>query len=405
MKALFIVPRFLFPLDRGDKIRPFYIAKQLRKLIANIDIITFWENSSEIKDEGLKTVRGLFRNLYLIDKTGNIVNFLKNAFFDVGQLRPIQLAGFYSDEFREKLNFIARVNDYDIIYCYHFRMAQYLSRGIFKNSYKILDYADSVPLIMKRYFKYSELYERIPLLYEIITSKFYEYNVSKYFDEYWFVSPIDKENVYTNDRLKKYVIPNGIGEEFIREKKDDYRCSEFRVLFVGYIGKESLEAIKVFYHRVWSKFKIKFSNVKFIIVGKQDKTHLNKIFGSDKTVLVKGYVENLSKEYSSACVLVAPMIFVAGVQNKILEAMAVGLPVITTPYGNEGIFAIHDKHILIANNWDEFSVYLENLYKNVELRRKIGSNGRKFIIKKFSWEEAYRRFEKILSNLTKNSNH
>ena len=121
----------------------------------------------------------------------------------------------------------------------------------------------------------------------------------------------------------------------------------------------------------------------------------------DKQTKFLGFVNNLPKSLSNAAVLVCPLRFAAGVQNKILQAMALGVPVVTTSLGNEGIGAKPGEEILIAKSNSDFAKKVASLLRDNNLRNKIGLNGKKFVKNKFDWSVFAKRAKKIEDGLDK----
>jgi glycosyltransferase involved in cell wall biosynthesis len=105
-----------------------------------------------------------------------------------------------------------------------------------------------------------------------------------------------------------------------------------------------------------------------------------------KRVVVTGYVSDMISYLQRARIIVAPLMFGAGVQNKILEAMALAKPVITTKLGTEGIDGISGVHYLVAKDPEEFSSTIHSLLKNPSLRVSIGQAANQLVKDKYRWE-------------------
>ena len=120
-----------------------------------------------------------------------------------------------------------------------------------------------------------------------------------------------------------------------------------------------------------------------------------KRLASDPAVKVTGYVEDLACYYQRCDVSVAPMRMVGGVMCKILDAMAAGLPVVTTFEGNAGIGAKPGEEILIANTTESFADETIALLRDGQRRATIGRRGLDFVRREFSWDESIRRLERV----------
>jgi glycosyltransferase involved in cell wall biosynthesis len=112
-------------------------------------------------------------------------------------------------------------------------------------------------------------------------------------------------------------------------------------------------------------------------------------------ITVEGYEPELRDAYARAAVVVAPMRFVAGMQNKVLEAMACEAPVVATPYANEGIGAAPGREIEVAATAEEFAQKTAALLLDAERRRRLGEVARAFVVARFAWEAAAERVSAI----------
>ena len=118
---------------------------------------------------------------------------------------------------------------------------------------------------------------------------------------------------------------------------------------------------------------------KLLIVGSNPTASVKKLAENNESIIVKGYVESVSKEISKATVAIAPMQLGSGMQFKILEAMACGVPVVTTPMGLGDIAAKKNEAILVAEDPTEFSRHVINLIGDSTLNFKIGAAGYQYV--------------------------
>jgi glycosyltransferase involved in cell wall biosynthesis len=161
------------------------------------------------------------------------------------------------------------------------------------------------------------------------------------------------------------------------------------------MGAESLDAVEYFYNRVYPAVRSKEPEAKLYVVGANPPDGLRALGERDRSVVVTGFVDDLRDYYSQAAVVVAPMRFVAGVQNKVLEAMAMQVPVVATTYANEGIKGRPGQEIVIADDPEEFASAVVSLLQSPEERRTIGRNARRFVRSNFSWAAASERVDLI----------
>jgi len=130
---------------------------------------------------------------------------------------------------------------------------------------------------------------------------------------------------------------------------------------------------------------------------------LDPISGSPGTsILIEKLFENVpdfTPYLQQARVFLHPHLGGSGIQNKVLEAMSAGAPVVTTPSGNQGIYGIHREHLMIGKNDNELAQFAIEILENEELAKKISTNGRQHILNTHSWEIIYKNMDDIISEL------
>lgn len=392
MKILFLTPRLPFPPNRGDRLRYFNFAKVLSKK-HELSLISFIGSKKEL--DHIKGYQGIFKNIETIPlpKWRSFVNMVLNIFSGL----PLQVSYYDSKEMHERVETFLKDNKYDVVYTFHLRMAPYAKH--IKTAYKILDLTDAVSLFLRRMIRHVNLILR-PILYkEYLDTRRYETEIIKYFDESWLISSQDKEAINAGSSGSKlFVVPNGIDYDYFTPNSSIEK--ENNILFVGYMGVESVKTVKYFIRNIFPAVKNAHPSAKFHIVGADPPPEILKLAKEDN-IIVTGYVKDLRPYYNSASVLVAPMRFVAGVQNKILEAMSMEVPVVTSTMGNEGVDAVNGKNIFVEDDPNMFALRVVKLLENEDLRKKIAKNARFFVREKFSWNSVVERMDLIAKKLEK----
>jgi glycosyltransferase involved in cell wall biosynthesis len=116
---------------------------------------------------------------------------------------------------------------------------------------------------------------------------------------------------------------------------------------------------------------------------------------------VTGFVEDLALEYARAHVVVSPLRIGAGTQNKVLEALAMDIPVVTTNVGYEGLGLPEDVGALLSNNSSEFADNILKLLSDINFRNETGKLGGALIRSKFSWEAIAQKLEAYFNEVQK----
>lgn len=158
-----------------------------------------------------------------------------------------------------------------------------------------------------------------------------------------------------------------------------------RILFVGALNRpQNIESVRYVLEKVWPAIRERVPESEFRVVGGGLPKDLEREMSEDSRIVVTGFVENIEEEYKSASVFVAPILTGGGVIVKILDALAAGVPVVTTPYGNEGIRAREEEEILVGKDPDSFTKIVISLLEHSGLRDSVGRAGNHFVERIFS---------------------
>jgi glycosyltransferase involved in cell wall biosynthesis len=175
-----------------------------------------------------------------------------------------------------------------------------------------------------------------------------------------------------------------------------------RLLFLGAMGRPlNVDAALYFYRKVFPVVRSRFPDACFWIAGGNPPESLRELGSADPSVRVTGFIEDIGECYASASVFVAPILIGGGIIVKILDAMAAGVPVVTTSYGNEGIRAEPGVDLFVADTPEDFASKVIALLDAEDLRRRIGENGRVFATKNFDKDRILEEFEADLDRIAR----
>ena len=375
MKILFVAHRLPYPLDRGDRVRLYNIARVLSKN-HDLTLLSFYEGESE--KHHLAVLRRIFTDIHLVRKS-RAKSWMRTA-LALFRNEPLQVANFCEPRMFEKAVELLDKGAFDMVYAYHLRMAQYIDHC--KGIYTVLDLVDAISLYMQRMCSKRSLLLKPALWLEWRRVCRYEREITKRFNEYWIVSSADRTEVKGYEDANIHVIPQAIDRNtFIPGPEPT--STDLALLFVGYMGSESVCAIDYFAKDIWPVIKQHFPTVKFYIVGAKPPASVRRL-EEDPNIVVTGFVESLVEYYRKATVVIAPMRFVAGMQTKIVEAMAMRKPVVATTWSNEGIDGEDGTHLFIGDTPQEFALHVIRLLEDKQLRMKMGRQASDYA-EHFSW--------------------
>jgi glycosyltransferase involved in cell wall biosynthesis len=132
--------------------------------------------------------------------------------------------------------------------------------------------------------------------------------------------------------------------------------------------------------RIWKKR----SNVRLVVVGKDPSVEVRAL-GDDPRIEITGTVDDIRPYIWKAAVAVVPLVYGAGIQNKILEAMACGTPVVTTSQALSSLDVIHGRELIIAEGADDFAYKVLELLDDQALRLRVGIGGADYVRKCHNW--------------------
>jgi len=157
----------------------------------------------------------------------------------------------------------------------------------------------------------------------------------------------------------------------------------------------NVEAALWFYNKVFPLVSRKFPEATFIIAGYGPPRELTSLAEKDPQVTVTGFVDDIDRLYKTSSVFVAPILTGGGIIVKVLDALAAGRPVVTTSYGNEGVAAMPERDLLVADDPEAFARHVIRLLTDTELAERVASNGRNFVRKNYGLEAVIRRIEEV----------
>ena len=187
------------------------------------------------------------------------------------------------------------------------------------------------------------------------------------------------------------LLRNGVDLETFKFNAHDYG-KDHTILFTGNMDyAPNVDAVHYFVEEIFPQIKKEMSGVRLIIAGQRPIESVRRL--ANETIEVTGFVQDIAEMYNSASVVIAPLRFGAGTQNKVLEAMAMGVPVVCTDIGFKGLELISGQGVIHAPEKNDFIKAVISLLKDRELREKVGQEGLQIAREKFSWDGISKQLE------------
>jgi glycosyltransferase involved in cell wall biosynthesis len=239
-------------------------------------------------------------------------------------------------------------------------------------------------------------------LFDVLKLRYWERYYWKRAGKLFAVSEEDKKVMQSEiPEIEVGVIPNGIDIDFFKEKKSLKNFSP-TMLYVGnFKWMQNVEAVNILVTEVWPKVKEAVPDAVLWLVGVNMPLTIVEYAKNNKDIKITEGISDIRDAYKLSNVLVAPIKGPGGTRLKVLEAMASGLPVVSTPVGVAGLGLTQGEHALVAKNNEEITDMTIKVLKNKEFAGKIGKSGREFVAANFDWKSIVGRLDKIYSELIK----
>jgi sugar transferase (PEP-CTERM/EpsH1 system associated) len=398
VNILFLAHRVPFPPNKGEKIRTFNQLKYLHDK-HQVSICAPLE-----KDEDLSFFKTLSdeycHNVSYSSLPNKPVRLIKGLMTG----KALSVANFYSNDLQIKLDHLLLKLEFDAVICTSSAMAEYIykSKSLQVLTKKPLLLMDFMDLDSDKWRQYAEA-SRWPMKWiyqrEAKVLADYEKKVTHDFDSSFFIADAEVELFQSrvNSSGKVLTMGNGMDTDSFVPAVSPPTNEAPVLLFTGVMDyKPNIDSVVWFVENIWQKILKEYPKARFIIAGMNPTSHvknLQKISGIEVT----GFVDDILPYYHQSDYFVAPFRIARGVQNKVLQGFACGLPVISTPMGAEGIDCTKDIDILIASTADEFLSCIKHLDCDADFREMIKANALKLIHERYSWEGKLQVLDDVLN--------
>ena len=386
MKLFVILSRVPYPLEKGDKLRAF---NQIKELSRKHQIVLLALNDTKLDDRAVAELKKYCVAISIVKFSKFTIFFnLVRAFFNG---KPLQVGYFYFDKAQKKVDELIAKHKPDHIYCQLIRTAEYIKK--YPQITKTLDYMDVFSKGVERRKSTDPFYMKPFLAMEYRRLLRYEKKVFSYFTSKTIISEQDKSFIPHPQKQDIVVVPNGVDTSYF---KPIVHKKEFELLFNGNMNyPPNIESVEYLVEKVMPYVWHKFPNTRLLISGATPNATVLDL-ASDR-VIVTGWVDDIRINFAKSKILVAPMQISIGLQNKLLEAMAMQLPCITSSLANNALGAKPNEQILVADTPEQYARHIIDLLQNESKAKEIAMNGYQFVVGKFNWLSTTAILEKLIS--------
>ena len=306
---------------------------------------------------------------------------------------PSSMGFFYSRHLARRINELLQKETFDLIFVHCSSVAQYVEdvRAI----PKILDFGDMDSQKWLEYASYKTAPLSLGYWFEGVKLLRAEKSLARKFDLSTATTRAELET------LNGYQIPvstdwfpNGVDTDYFRPSDEPYNPNV--IVFVGRMDYyPNQQCMLDFCANVMPILRDRRPEVQLIIVGAAPPAHIRKL-GMSPSVSVTGSVPDVRPYLHQAALSVAPLKIARGTQNKILEAMASGVPVITTSAAARGVDAVAPEHLLVADSIAEQVDAILHVLDSASERERLSATGRKRMLSHHQWEQSMGRMDAII---------
>lgn len=386
MKIFVLLPRIPFPLEKGDKLRAFNQIKQLAKH-NEIVLCALNDNSQVSEQDAFRALQPYCQSINFIKiSKPQIALGLMRAFF---KGLPMQCGYFYNRKAAKKINALIEKHKPDMLFGQLLRVAEYIRK---KDISKCIDYQDVFSYGMKRRADIASLLTRPIYNMEYRRLCRYEAAIFDDFDVKTIISEPDRELIPHPKKNEILIIPNGVDHEYFKPQE---REKKYDLVFTGNMSyAPNVNAVEYLATEILPIVWKTLPEVKIYIAGATPDPRIKKV--ASERIIVSGWLDDIREAYAQSRVFIAPMRIGTGLQNKLLEAMSMGLPAITTPLANGSLCAENGKEILVGSNAEELAQHIITLLTDKEKATQIAKAGFDFTNRVYDWGKATQIMEEAM---------
>ena len=399
MKLVFVANRTPYPPFRGDKLKIFNLAQCLSPE-HELHLITFYETKKELDYQ--EALLKVFTTVTLIPlKKWQCLLHTAIALFIPG--RPLQVGYFHSRKFKQSVKQLLDKIQPQAIHVQHLRMAQQIP-----SEYRplvLLDLPDAISL----YYQRRANHVTSPLLklafsFETKRLTKYEHRILPQFPKVLCCSAEDGKHLQQlHPTIKVGILENGVDVQTYAPRSTE-NDGPIKLLFTGNMTyAPNVDAVQYFADEIFPSIQAKFPEVIFEIAGQKPVPQVLAL-ANRHGISVTGFIPNLADAYASATVVVAPLRFGAGTQNKVLEALSMNIPVICTPIGFHGIGLTHGEGIWCENDTSNFIFRIHQILSETQKHKDLASEAGEKIRTRFNWNTIAKQLEYYCLELKQSHN-
>ena len=391
MKILVVLPRFPYPLDKGDKLRAYH---QIVELSKRHEIHLFCVSHLRVPEESIRALEPYCRQIRVVRLNPLVcyINILCNWFAS----KSLQM-GFWNTSRSKRLcrRFAAQVQP-DVVYNQMIRTMPLAARLPFP---KVMDFQDALSMNTERRMEQTTGFWHYVLHYEFKMLRSSEYNAFSFFDGLTIISETDSEAIPHKKNGEIRIVPNGVDTDYFNTTHYPLPTTH-SICFCGNMSYAPNVDAACFLVREVMPLVWEYCPYATVLIAGADPTPAVRALASKalkpQKVTVSGRMPDIRDAYASSQVFVAPMRIGSGLQNKLLEAMAMQKPCVTTSLANAALGATSGDQLFVGDSKEDLAYWICLLLGSEDVRTRIAEEGNRFVQQHYSWPAAVKPLEELL---------
>ncbi|MBK6342168.1 MAG: glycosyltransferase [Flavobacteriales bacterium] len=388
MRLLVLLSRVPYPLEKGDKLRAYHLIARLAKR-HEVHLVCLSDTPTD--PAHMDHLARFCASIEVVRiQRWRIVLKLFTALFS---RLPVQVVYFHHAHAQRRIDAaIDRIRP-DHVLCQLVRTTEYV-----RHRYelpKTLDYMDTLSKGMERRTETAPWY--LKPIFRLETRRLirYENLMFDQFDHQVIISTQDRDYIYHPWRNRMAVVPNGVDMEHFTPQEEQ---PTFDLVFTGNMNyPPNIDSVLFLVNKVLPLVRQAKPGTNLLISGVDPSASVRDLARKDSLITVTGWVKDIRSSYAASRIFIAPMQIGTGLQNKLLEAMAMRMPCITSALANNAVGAPPGDAVLIGETPEDYARLVLRLLDDAEERDRIARNGYAFVRERFDWDRSAASLEQLIT--------
>ncbi len=388
MRLLVLLSRVPFPLEKGDKLRAYHLVTRLAK---RHEVYLFCLSDARVDPAHIQHLQQVCAHIEVV-RIGRWRILLKLLTAVFTRL-PFQVAYFHHGHAQRRIDRAIERFRPDHVICQLVRTTEYVRERYALP--KTLDYMDTLSKGMERRTETAPLHLRPIFRAETRRLIRYENLMFDQFDHAVIISAQDRDYIYHPFRDQMAVVPNGVDTELFTPQEVE---PQYDLLFTGNMNyPPNIDSVLYLVEKVLPIVRKQRPATSLLISGVDPTASVRDLAKTDPLISVTGWVKDIRTSYATSRIFVAPMQIGTGLQNKLLEAMAMRIPCITSALANNAVGAPAGDAIFIGETPEDYAALILLLLADADERARIAANGYDFVRANFDWDRSAEALERLIA--------